>query len=358
MLYYVRPKPGSLGGVSNVAHYLARALAKKTNVTYFPYLAPKRACLTDLLNVYRGFLLGEFDIIHFNVVPEWIDGARVLLKLAGSRGASTVLNLHGIIPIERRFGYGLGIRLRSIAQTDLSGVLYSCKKANRIVVNSEYMRKSATKWYGVDHEKIAVIPNGVDLERFNSCDDRLTLDGDPVVLYLGQLTPIKGVETSIQAIGKLHSELPNVKLHIVGHSDIEDLRGLQLLAKKEGIDKHVIFHGEARGSQVARYYRSADMFVLPSRHEGFGITAVEAMASGIPVIASDIESFQEIITDGKDGLLFRSGDADALSSAILTLAKDSGLRKRLSQAALETVRKYSWDVIAAEYVSLYRTMVT
>lgn len=366
VLYYAEPKPSSLGGVSNVARYLVRALPKEVNVTYFPRFAPKRAYLADLLRVYKGFLTNEFDVIHFNVAPTWINGAYMLLKLARLRGTPTILNLHGIMPIEREFQRHERSRLRSLRHALGSGlvlgeyflwsILDCCKDADRIVVNSENMRANAVDWYGIETDKIVVIPNGVDSDRFGKCDSRFLLDGDPAILYLGLLSRMKGIPILIEAVDRLRSALPNVRLHLVGDGYPTYMRHLRSLLKSRGIVEYVIFHGLARGSSVPRYFKSADICVFPSKYEGFGITVLEAMASGIPVIASDIGSFREIVSDGKDGVLFKSGDAGALSRAILTLYKDSSLRKKLSQTALETVKKYSWEAVAAEYVSLYRTL--
>ena len=352
VLYHVESKSRA-GGVSNVAYHLTKALAKKANVTYFLRFRPKKDYLTNLLNVYRKFLMKEFDIMHFNIAPTWINGSSMLLKFAKGRGAHTVLNIHGIAQLE-----GSISRIRKVEPTPgsfsyigLLNTLRSCKLVDRIVVNSEYMRTNVVTWYGINRDKIVVIPNGVDLRRFNECNDKLVLDGDPSILYLGHLRRRKGVDVLLQAIAKLRSELPNVKLHLVGDGYISDF---QLLAKKKGIKKHVVFHGWAADSMVPRYYKSADFCVFPSRYEPFGIVILEAMASGIPVIASNTGGIRETISNGKNGILFKPCDADALSKAILALYQDLDLRKKISDTALKTVVKYSWENIAERYVSLYR----
>ena len=346
VLYYTEPQSVT-GGVSNVAYHLTKALAKKVNMTYFPPFMPKKTYLINFLNVYRKFLMKEFDIIHFNIVPTWINGSSMLLKFAKGRGSHTVLNIHGIIQLEHKLEPAVG----SISYIALLNILKSCKVVDRVVVNSEYMRTNVVTWYGIDRDKIVVIPNGVDLRRFNECDDKLMLEGDPTILYLGDLMRMKGVDVLIQAIAKLRSELPNMKLHLVGSGYMSDF---QLLAKKKGIEKYVVFHGWATYSMVSHYYKSADICVFPSRHEGFGIVILEAMSSGIPIIASNIGSFREIVSNGKNGILFKSEDADALSKAILALYQDLDLRKKISQAALKTVTQYSWENIAERYVSLYK----
>jgi glycosyltransferase involved in cell wall biosynthesis len=345
VLYYKEPKSVA-GGVYNVAHYLPKVLAKKVDLAYFPYFMPK-SYVVNLLNLYAKFVRKEFDIVHFNTVPACIDGSLMLLKFAKRRGTHTVLNIHDIVPLEHKLEPEQG----PISYLGWSNILSSCKIVDIVVVNSEYMRNNVVTWYGISSDKIVVIPNGVDLRRFSTCDHKLRLEGDPAILYLGQLMRRKGVDVLFQAIAKLQSKLPRMKLHLVGSGYIEDF---QLLAKKIGIEKNVVFHGWVASSMIPCYYKSADFCVFPSRHEGFGIVILEAMASGIPIIASDIGSFREITCNGSSALLFKPGDTAALSKAILALYQDLDLRKKISETALKTVMKYSWENIAERYVSLYR----
>lgn len=348
ILYYIEPK-SETGGVGNVAYYLPKALAKKVKIDYFPRFVPRKSYLKNLLNVYRKFMMKEFDIIHFNVVPTWNNGSPMLLKFAKGRGTHTVLNIHGIIQLEHKLEPVLG----PISSAELLNTLISCNRADRIVVNSEYMRNNVVTWYKINWDKIVVIPHGVDLSRFHECDEKLELDGDPAILHVGRIGRMKGVDVLIQAVAKLRSELPNVKLHLVGDVLVNDF---QLLVKKKGVPKHVVFHGWTAHSMVPLYYNSADLCVFPSRHESFGLGILEAMASGIPVIASNIGNFREILFNGKNAILFKSEDAEALSKAIHILYQDVGLRKKISHNALRTVMEYRWENIAERYISLYRRL--
>jgi len=354
ILYYLEPKIYPyFGGVSNVAYYLGKALAKKVNLTYFPRFMPKKSYVNNFFNVQKRFVTKEFDLVHFNVVPNWINGSFVLLKIAKMRGTPTVLNIHGLIQIEHKFS---GYSSDSIPYMALLNTFCSCKDVDKIVVNSEYMHTRVATLYGIRRDKIVVIPNGIDLDLFDGCDHKLMLDGDPVILFIGLFSKIKGVDVLIKAIAKLRSKLPDMKLHLVGTGTPSDISDFQALAKRKGIEKFLVFHDWAPISMVPRYYKSADICVFPSRHEGFGISVLEAMASGVPLIASNIESFRKILSNGKNGILFKSGNADALSKGILALYQDLSLRKKISQAALETVGKYSWENIAERYLSLYKCL--
>lgn len=345
ILYYREPK-GAIGGVDNVAYYLFKTLAKKANMTYFPSWRLQKSYLGDLLNLYRRFTKGEFDIVHFNYCPTWTNGSHVLLRFAGRRRSRTVLNVHGIIQLEHAYD----LTQRSIPDMALFNTLNACKLADRIVVNSQYMRDKVITWYNVDRDKIVVIPNGVDMRMFGGSRGKLILNGDPAILYVGTLWRAKGVDVLFQAIAKLRAEFPNVKLHLVGSRYMDDFG---LLANWKEIQESVVFHGLVWHSMVPRYYKSADICVFPSRHEGFSIALLEAMAAGTPVIASKIERFREILRDGENAVLFNSEDPDDLSKAIVALCHDLGLRKTISQAALKTAAEYSWENIAERYVSLY-----
>jgi glycosyltransferase involved in cell wall biosynthesis len=234
---------------------------------------------------------------------------------------------------------------------DLSTTLQYCRIADKIATYSEFMRTNIVTWYGVNRNKIAVIPNGVDVRKFSECDSELLLDGDPAILCLGKLTNFKSPDLPIQAIARLRSELPKIKLHIVGDGDKTTL---ELLAKKEKVEKQVVFHGYVGPEKTPQYYKAADVCVFPSRRDSAGITLLEAMSSGTPVIASDRGGTPEIISSGENGLLFQPEDADALPKAILALHQDSELRKTISRNALKTAAKYSWENIAEKYISLYK----
>jgi glycosyltransferase involved in cell wall biosynthesis len=339
------------GGVSNVAYYLPKALAKEVNVTYFPKFELEKNYLIGLSDVFKKFVTRKFDILHYIFAPVWINGGSTLLKLGKYRGSHSIMNIHGITQLEHK---AFQRSLSTSEYIEFLNYLRSANVADKIVVNTECMRNNVVVWYGIHRDKVAVIPNGVDLKMFAGSNGRIMLEGDPSVLYVGHLSRLKGVDILIQAITKLRSELPNIKLHLVGGGND---RYFALLAKKEGIEKHVVFHGWTEHSMLPSYFKSADICVFPSRQEGFGIVILEAMASGIPVIASNIPSFQEIISNGRDGRLFKPEDADALSKEVVALYQDPHLRKELSRNAFEKVARYSWENIADKYISLYKCLL-
>lgn len=334
--------------MTNVACYLSRAIAKKANLTYFPQFSSKKGAL-NLFNVYRKYILRKFDIVHFNIVPTWINGSQMMLKSANRRKTPTVLNVHGFIQLEHIMEPMLG----SLSSFALLDFLTACDLVDKIVVNTEFSRMKVTAWYGINCDKIAVIPNGVDFREFNECKRKLPLEGDPAILNIGFISKVKGFDILVEAMAKLRSELPDMKLHIVGQGP----KCYSDLAKKKGIEKLVVFHGKAPHSMVPSYLKSADICVVASRLENFPITVLEAMASGTPLIASNIGSLREIISNGEDGILFKTENADSLAEAILTLYRDLDLRKKVSQNALKKAAEHDWGNIAEKYVSLYEDLL-
>ena len=356
VLYYMEPElhAGSLGGgVSMVAYNLTKALARQVSITFFPSykVSPQRYAF-NLLKVYSRFALRDFKVIHFNFSPVSNNGSYMMLRLAKTTGAKTIMNIHGIIQAEYLLDPRTG-KFKSAMEKTLMDTLRACKSVGQIVTYSEFMRKQIVNWYGVNHEKIAVIPNGVNLKKFSDCTGNLLLEGDPSILYVGYLSKFKSVDLLIYAISKLRSRLPNMKLHIVGHGN---QTALATLAREKQVENIVVFHGQANPEMVPLYYRSADFCVFPSTRDSAGLTLLEAMASGAPVIASNRGGTPEIITQGENGVLFEPDDSSSLPEAILLLSQNSDLKKKLSSNALKTATRYSWEKIAEKYVCLYKSL--
>jgi glycosyltransferase involved in cell wall biosynthesis len=352
VLYYGRSE-FPFSGPSYVAYYLSRALEKRANMTYYPQLTgpPKRRYAAPFSEVISDFFQREFDVAHFNFCPTLVNGSMLLMGLARRVGTATLMNVHGVIQMEQASQQVFRIG----AYSNLFNTLIACRTVDAIVANTEYMRTNVATWYRTDKEKIVVIPNGVDIKLFNKRKDGSVLDGDPKILYVGSLSWTKGIDILIRAVARVRSDLPGMRLHLVGPttSFSEEIR---LLIRKEGVEKEVLFHNYVPHSILPRYYGSADICIFPSRLESFGLVILEAMASGAPIVASNIPSFREILSDGESGLLFESGNDEALSKAISTLVGDPLLRKRVCQAALQVARKYSWENIAQRYLDLYNQL--
>lgn len=358
VLFFRAPKMGhGFGGVTNVAYNLPMALAKKVLITYYPTYSPpvvsRRKFATNVLNSYMRLVIKDFDFIHFCYGPGWKTGWYLLFKLAKINRISTILHIHGIIQMEHIL-YDLPMhRFWGTSYKGLSNTLWNCKLADKIVTYSEFMRNEIAIWYGINREKIVVIPNGVNVRKFSRCSNELRLDGDPAILYIGNLARFKSPDIIIQAIAKIRLDLPKLKLHLVGPGNNIALKNL---ARKKGVETRVIFHGRVKPEKAPLYYKAADFCIFPSKRDNGTITLLEAMASGTPIIASERGGTAEIISHTKNGILFDPDDVDALSNAILVMQKDSKLRKIIVRNAMKTVTNYSWESIAKRYVSLYKSL--
>jgi glycosyltransferase involved in cell wall biosynthesis len=225
-------------------------------------------------------------------------------------------------------------------------------------------------------DNTVVIPNGIDLAAFRPLEgDRVDvrrefgIDGEALlVLSVGRLSKEKGHDVLIEAFAQVADRLPRARLMMVGDgperkaleekSRCPSLESLSGRWGRGGLGQpgtansaRVLFPGHR--DDVARLLAAADLFVLPSRYEGFGLAVLEALAAGVPVIASRVGGVPEIIRDGIDGRLVPGGDAGALAEAIAGLFADAAARDRLGQAGQRRAQAFSREKMLAMYYQLY-----
>lgn len=215
---------------------------------------------------------------------------------------------------------------------------------------------------GVQLEKIYKITNFVDISRFQPLDSdersmlkrTLSLDKDIIINFTGRIVGRKGIDVLINAMATNRELLLSSILIIVGSGPDEDK--MKNLVSRLGIDNNIRFLGQT--SEVVRYYQASDIFVLPSYAEGMSNSLLEAMACGLPVIASRIGGVVDVIEDGKTGILFEPGDISGLSSALVRLANDAELRQRLGiEARKKMVKDFSIERVAEEYIKFFENVV-
>lgn len=220
-----------------------------------------------------------------------------------------------------------------------------CTGASRLVTITNELRHSLEKLYG-PLAPVQIIPDGARVPDTLPPFRKLERGERLHVYYIGQLYPWKGVDVLLDAM----RELPEQELVIVGGLPPEpDLAHNQELAKKLSVADRVHFRGYLPPTRLAEERLRADIFVIPlgdsviARHFTSPLKLFEAMAAGRPIVASDLPSIREVLTDDVDALLVPPGDPHALAAAIRRLARDEELRKRLAGAAGERIRQYSWD---------------
>lgn len=214
------------------------------------------------------------------------------------------------------------------------------------LANSETTADRLRDW--LDLEVDGTVYAGVDLDKFGPDVDPAFDDETVSILFVGRLDEGKGISDLLEAKARLDGA---VCLYIVGNGTLED--SLREEVRKLGIQESVEFVGAVPHDEVPRYYSAADIFCLPSYHEGFPIVNMEALASGCSVVSTKIGSIEEQLRDGEDALLVEPGDVDALTDALGRLVNDIALRERLSSTGLERAVEFSWDKQAAKMEEFY-----
>lgn len=294
---------------------------------------------------YLSFLMREkIDIVHaylFAAQLYGIPGARlagVPLVIAGRRGV-------GVYWTEPRYAM---VRRMTNALAHLQ------------IANSHAVEEFVVRSEGVPPGKVRVVYNGIDTERFSPAPPAARYRGDLTVGYVGNLTLIKQVDVLIRAVARLAGAFPRLQLRIVGKGPGEGRRRkegdtairVRTLAAELGLGERVRFVEPQR--DVERQLREMDIFVLPSVSEGMSNAMLEAMATGLPVIATDSGGNREVIRHGHTGYLFPSGDDEALVAFLRGLIEDPEKRRAMGQAAREAVmERFTTRRMVADMETIY-----
>ncbi len=218
------------------------------------------------------------------------------------------------------------------------------RAAEKIVVPSPSVAQAAREWCDVPESKIIVIPNAIDLDEFRRGGVSPPSAEFPIG-FLGRLDPIKRVPDLVKAM----ADIPNAHLHIFGEGPARP--EIEQTAQEHRLRLRLTLHGSVTRPQDA--LSQIQMLVLPSAAEGFGLVLIEAMASGIPVIATNVPGIRDVIKDGVTGILVPPADPQKLAAAINRLIADPMLRDRLAEAASADVRqRFTWDVVLPQYWQL------
>ncbi|HZQ35311.1 MAG TPA: glycosyltransferase family 4 protein [Dehalococcoidia bacterium] len=202
-----------------------------------------------------------------------------------------------------------------------------------------------------------IIPNGIDLAPFSGEPNPFPelRDGMRNIVYVGRLEKRKGVAYLLRAFPMIKREMPNTRLIIVG--DGRPREGYQRYVRKHEIED-VIFTGYVSDADIPRYYHTADVCCFPATgNESQGYVLLEAMATGKPLVASNIEGFASVVTDEVEGRLVRPRDPEALALALVHLLADERSRRAMGERARLSAQQYSWDRIAHKVLSYYERLL-
>jgi len=245
--------------------------------------------------------------------------------------------------------------------------------ADRIVAATLAEKTQLELLLQADRRKIDVIPPGVDLETF--CPTPMEIakaaigvpPQDTMLLFVGRIEPLKGVETMLRAMKLLRDRgamPPNLCLSIIGgdasHTAAQEnaeMDRLRALRQELGIGDVVAFLGKRDQDSLNNYYASAQAVIMPSHYESFGMVALEAMACGVPVIASEVGGLAFLVKDGETGFHVPDREPEALCDKLQLLISDAELRTKLGKQAAEYARGYAWPLIAERVVHVYESVV-
>lgn len=231
---------------------------------------------------------------------------------------------------------------------------------DRVVAATSYEQRLLRQVYGVPAARVEVIPLGVDPERFNpgsrdAAREALEIPAtDRIVLAVGRIEPLKGLDILIRAAAQI-TDRSRLRLLIVGGDEQAraEFDRLRAITKEVGVEDIVTFVGAIPHELLPNYYRAADVVVMPSFAESFGLVAVEAMASGVPVVASRVGGLASTVADGRSGYLVPWRCPEPFAEKIELLLRNEPLRAALGAAGVERMRAFSWESVVDQLVTLY-----
>jgi D-inositol-3-phosphate glycosyltransferase len=243
--------------------------------------------------------------------------------------------------------------------------------ADRIIASTPAELNQLRDLYQADVSKIVVIPPGVDVSHFYPIppDEAKEVIGIPpcerMLLYVGRIEPLKGIDTLIKAIALMRERGVFVCLSVIGGEPDEtpqleitgEMARLRAIRESAGLSDLMFFLGKRSQDTLPYYYSAAEAVVVPSLYESFGLVALEAMACGAPVVASQVGGLAYLIQDGVTGFTVPVDDAQALADRLTMLINDPALRQRLGSQAATVTREYAWEKITARILQVYNTLI-
>jgi len=379
--------PRIIGGISPHIYNLSRSLAKNGVKVYvvtcgFPG-APQHETI-DGVEVYR---IDSYK----NPAPDFATWVYLMNVNMQKEAAALARSIGGKIDIFHAHDWLVataGIGLKHVFRKPFFATMHSTEIGRRNGIHTDYERMiheteawltyeawkviccsdymiSHVRWaFGLPPDKLVMVPNGVNFEAYarkenedlSQFRNRFALPQEKLVLFVGRLVYEKGAHVLVSAVPKVLDEI-DAKFVIVGNGYMKDQ--LSELARGMGISHKVMFTGFVDDETLRKLQKCADVSVVPSLFEPFGIVALEAMAAGSPVVVSDAGGLSEIVNHELDGVKVYAGNPDSLSWGITRVMTDEGLANRLRANARRKVQeKYNWNTIAQKTKNVYETVLS
>ena len=309
----------------------------------------------------------EYDLIHSHY---WLSGLAAE-ALADMWNVPTIHMFHTLALLKNQIAK---TPQEIESNVRIEGEKEVINAVDRIVAATQNEKEHLESLYSAPVDKISIIPPGVDTTRFYPIppDEAKEFVGVPkdekMLLYVGRIEPLKGVDILIKAIAQLRrsdvlSECPHYLYIIGGDPDPENARlnkemqRLQNLCKELGVGNMVLFLGKRDQDTLQYYYSAAEIVIMPSHYESFGMVALEAMACGTPVIATQVGGLQHLVQNGKTGFTIPNDDVDSLEESLTMLICKEDMRREMSENSITYARSYAWDVITPRIIDLYQETI-
>jgi D-inositol-3-phosphate glycosyltransferase len=294
----------------------------------------------------------KYDILR----SHYWTSALIAEKIKKQLGIPDVVTFHTMGKVKNRaFGTRLEPEIRIKSEKEIVA------NADRIITSTDEGKNNLINLYGANPKKVDVIPPGVDLDFFHPEDKEKArreldlTDYRRVLLFAGRLQPFKGLDLLLHAM----TNLPNhgtTRLLVVGGNagKGDELVRMNSLVTELGISNMVSFVGAVEHENMPKFYNAADICVVPSYHESFGMVALESLASGTPVVAARVGGLATIVRDGETGYLFDERSPETLAIYLCLLMSENEIRNSMANAARPSVMKYNWSATAQRLLKVYR----
>ncbi len=325
-----------------------RIFFHEVEIEHYPLFEHPPYALALAVTIYDAVRAHDLDLIHVHYAIPHATSAWIAQEMLGEQGPPVVTTLHGT-----------DITLVGVHPSFQPITQFSILRSNGITAVSEFLRKETVRDFDVPSDQVKVIPNFVDSFLKEGSDrgpyrNTLAHEDEKVVMHVSNFRPVKRVLDVIEIFSGIVEKIPS-RLVMIGDGPersaaLEKTNALGLTDKVTFLGKH---------SHVDELLSSADLFLLPSSSESFGLAALEAMASGTPVVASDVGGISEVVTNGESGYLCKVGDTETMIARGVLLLSDPDLWEKFSRKSLEVVeQRFSAAEVVPRYEELYTEILS
>ena len=288
----------------------------------------------------------KLDVLHVHYAIPHAVSALLARDMLGTQRPKIVTTLHGT-----------DITIVGLDRAYFQPTRYGIERSDAVTTVSEWLRGETLRFFQ-PVRAIEVLPNFVDVDRFQPRDASplrscLVPAGEKVLAHVSNFREVKRVRDVIGIFARTAARVPS-RLLLAG--DGPEIATAERAAAEAGVADRVHFLGEQE--DVERVYAASDLFLLPSEHESFGLSALEALASGVPVIGTDSGGLPEVVQDGRTGFLVEVGDVDAAAGHAARLLRDESQRRRMGAAArADAVERFAGPAVVDRYLALYERVL-